>query len=1099
MTEFNILSISELFKLMLAHEKAGHYFGIPEEVFFKPTPNDAFVMNRYGQKLDTPVGVAAGPHTQLTQNIIASWLTGSRYIELKTVQVLDDLTISHPCIDMQDAGYNCEWSQELKIEDSYDQYLNAWIIIHILKDKFGWSETERGFIFNMSVGYNLEGIMSDKVQWFFNIMKNCSVEKEAKIKELAPLYPRIALLNIPDCISDNVTLSTMHGCPPDEIEKIAAYLISEKKLHTTVKFNPTILGAEKLRNILNKKLGWTTQVPDEAFGHDLKYNDAIPIIKNLTKLAEENNVDFSLKLTNTLESLNIRNVFPEHEKMNYMSGRALHPISINVAAMLQKEFNGSLDISFAGGADAFNIHEIISCGLKPVTVSSDVLRPGGYGRISQYMENLSSEFAKFNATSIDDYIIAKSDNKQQSVKEAALKNLLEYAKNVVESDNYRYEAAISPNIKSKRKLGWFDCIAAPCVHGCPTNQDIPDYLYYASKGLYSEALEVILKKNPFPAVLGMVCTHLCQAKCTRINYDDSLLIRDIKRFVMESSTVEPKLNPAPANGLKVAVIGAGPSGLSAAFFLVLEGFEVNVFESQNIGGGMVSEAIPAFRLKAEALQKDIDRIASLGVRFHWNHKIDSSEFENLRKTHNYIYLAVGAQKVRKLDIPGEDLEGVLNPLAFLASVKRGEKVNVGPKVAVIGGGNTAMDVARTAKRLVGSNGEVVVLYRRTRSEMPAGHEEVTELAIEGIKVEELVAPERINGENGKVKEIVFSRMKLEGLDNQGRPKPVKIDGSEVTMAFDTIIPAAGQIVDIDFVDTSLLKYDAATNKTSIPNVFIGGDAKRGASTVVYAVGDGRKVAENIIFSAKLTGHFKHQPVLKHRSEKEHLLMRSRRIKGVHPEDLTTDERTGFGQVLKPLTTAQASEESARCLFCDEYCNICVTVCPNRANFSYKVEPQEYKLEKLIRNEAGELIAVEDSNFVVKQGFQVVNIGDFCNECGNCKTFCPTEGAPWHDKPRVFLNINSFKKGKEGFFMNKIGDNKLVMIYKHEDEIRTLTKENDKYVYETSHLEVVLTGENFRVESCKSKVPCVNQVFLTFAAEMKIIMDNISCLYPDTLN
>jgi len=318
------------------------------------------------------------------------------------------------------------------------------------------------------------------------------------------------------------------------------------------------------------------------------------------------------------------------------------------------------------------------------------------------------------------------------------------------------------------------------------------------------------------------------------------------------------------------------------------------------------------------------------------------------------------------------------------------------------------------------------------------------------------------------------------------------------MAFNTIIPAAGQEVDVDFVNPALLKADKNNNKTGLPGVFIGGDAMRGASTVIHAVADGRKVAESIVFDAKLTGVFKHIAVPKHRGFAEHMLMRSRRVKGVHAAEADKVERMGFGVVVKPLNAAQAMEEAARCLFCDDFCNICVTVCPNRANFSYEVKPREYQLQKLVRGDNGEMVAVEDTAFVVKQGYQVLNIGDFCNECGNCNTFCPTEGAPWKDKPRVFLSIESFKKGEEGFYLNKAG-NRLVLIYKHGEEIRTLTKLNDKYIYETTHLEVTLNGETFRVEKCLSKVPCVNQVFLTFAAEMKMIMDNIDVLYPELLN
>ena len=244
--------IATLLRWILEEEKQGQIFGIRKELFFIPRETDPYRIRRYGQLLETPLGVAAGPHTQLSQNLIAAWLTGARYMELKTVQVLDELEVTKPCIDMTDEGYNCEWSQELKLEQSFDEYLNAWVVLHILKDKFGWGKPgEAGFIFNMSVGYNLEGILSPTVQRFLDKMADCSREKAQKIEDLAQFYPRVKELDIPDCMSDNITISTMHGCPPDEVEKIGHYFVTERKLNTTIKLNPTLLGPERLRGILN--------------------------------------------------------------------------------------------------------------------------------------------------------------------------------------------------------------------------------------------------------------------------------------------------------------------------------------------------------------------------------------------------------------------------------------------------------------------------------------------------------------------------------------------------------------------------------------------------------------------------------------------------------------------------------------------------------------------------------------------------------------------------------------------------------------------------------------------------------------------------------
>ena len=314
--KFSPCNIVKLLQWILSEEKQGQVFGIRKELFFVPRSDDVFRMTRYGQVLESPVGVAAGPHTQLSQNIISAWLTGARYMELKTVQTLDELEVTKPCIDMSDEGYNCEWSQELKLEQSFDEYLNAWIILHILKDRFEWGEADaRGFIFNMSVGYNLEGILNPNVQTFLDHMADCGEQKSAKIEALAEIYPRVKDLDIPDQISDNLTVSTMHGCPPEEIEKIGRYFIEERRLNTTIKLNPTLLGPEELRRILNEELGFDVDVPDEAFGHDLKYDAGVALIQSLLESASESGVEFNLKLTNTLETTNRDQNLPYTSKL----------------------------------------------------------------------------------------------------------------------------------------------------------------------------------------------------------------------------------------------------------------------------------------------------------------------------------------------------------------------------------------------------------------------------------------------------------------------------------------------------------------------------------------------------------------------------------------------------------------------------------------------------------------------------------------------------------------------------------------------------------------------------------------------------------------
>ncbi len=1083
---FEIISLRELLQIILNQfDKNNVIFGIPSELFFTPRKNDPFRTIRFGQLLETPIGVAAGPHTQLAQNLVAAWLTGARYLELKTVQTLDELKVAKPCIDMQDEGYNCEWSQELKIQQSFGQYLDAWILIHILHDKLGFAGDKPGIIFNMSAGYDLAGIMQENVRWFFDKMADASQELQQKLAEIEDVYPRVKKLNISPRITDNITLSTMHGCPPDEIEKIGEYLIREKGLHTTIKLNPTLLGKEKLYGIIESS-GFETQVPDAAFEHDLKYPEALQIISNLQKLARQKGVFFGLKLTNTLESLNHKEVFPSTEEMMYMSGRALHPISVNLARKLQNEFDGQLDISFSGGADAFNTPELLASGLSPVTVSSDILKPGGYGRLYQYVEQLQKSFAETGASSTEDFIARKSKLKNAGLSRQKLENLNRYADNTLVDNRYKKTGWRTPSIKTARPLGRFDCTHAPCVDTCPTNQDIPDYMYHTARGDFEKAFEVIMRTNPFPNTTGMVCDHLCQTKCTRMNYDSPVLIREIKRFVAEQAAKNGySVSPGTVPGdKKAAVIGAGPSGLSCAYFLAKAGFTVTVYEAKSRPGGMVSGAIPSFRLTSEAVDIDIHRLEARGVKMRFSTRVDTAMFERLRGENDYVYLAAGAQKALPFSVEGADAEGVLDPLDFLFRVKEGLSTDIGKNVAVIGGGNTAMDAARTAYRLMGNEGKVTIVYRRTKAQMPADQDEIKAVLEEGVEIMELVSPVRVRTYNGRVVSLSCARMKLGKKDAGGRPRPVEIPGSEFDMPFDTIIPAIGQVSAIDFTDTGKLKTKPGSYETALENVFIGGDALRGASTAINAIGDGRKAAVEIIKkSGLLTGNHE-KPQRNLLPLGTHMVNRATKKEPARVKETSLNDRKNFQLVTATLTREEAQKEAARCLLCDEVCNICTTVCPNLAFHAFETRPMHVALQKVTGNE-GVYEVTEAGGFKLEQKIQILHLADWCNQCGNCVTFCPSAGKPYRDKPHLYLKWESFEADKEGYFYEK--ENDLLWGFS-ENRKFTLTEEKERYLFEGSVFRIEIAKNDFRILAVEVREKDNFSISLQTAAEMRVVLD-----------
>ena len=983
--------------------------GIPRQNLQIPSPRLATRM--FGHTVAAPLGVAAGPHTQLAQNIVASWLCGARFIELKTVQILDEIEVSRPCIDSADETYNCEWSQELKLEESFREYLNAWVLLHALAHKLGLKDP--GTHFNMSIGYNLEGIQNPRVQAFIARMRDAGADLPAAIDQVAKVYPAVRDLQIPRELSNHITLSTMHGCPPAEIERIASYLITDLGVHTWVKLNPTLLGPERLRGLLNKTQGFEIDVPDAAFGHDPKFDDAMTMVKNLAKAAKGRANSFGLKLSNTLEVVNHRPVFPSNEKMMYMSGRALHPLTLTLAQLVDQELDGKVAISFCGGADARNFPDLVADGLSPVTVCTDLLKPGGYARLQQYLVNLDQAMDQAGADNLDAFVQATSGG------HGARFNLARHAVRVVGDDLYARRPR-PLEFKGTRTLGHFDCIAAPCMDGCPAHQNIPDYLWLVAHGRPAEAMDVILRTNPQPGITGSVCDHPCTERCVRNFYDAPLAIREIKRFAVEYGGAHPEVR-GPGNGIKVAIIGAGPAGLSAAYFLAKMGFEPEVFEAKDQLGGMVSGVIPGYRLSCDILAGDMERLRQLGVQFHFGQALGRDlTLESLRQSFPYVFLGVGAKQGKRLGIPGEDSEGVMDALEFLDKVQAGTPMDLGRRVLIIGGGNSAMDAARSARRLV-KDGAVTLVYRRTRAQMPADPAEVHDCIEEGIGLRDLLAPASVVAAGGKVTGLACTRMKLGERDASGRPRPVPVEGGEEILAADTIIPAISQEPVLDFLaglqverkKDGTLAVDSATREPSLAGLFAGGDVVHGPASVVRAIADGRAAAEAI---ARRHGvEIPAEPQLDKGNTASASMQKKARLHTGQKVPVTPlTERSRFNEVIQTFTPESAAQEAARCLDCDDVCSLCVTVCPNRANHAYPMAPFQLELPVLVQR-GGRLAQEGTQPFAVLQTVQTLNIADFCNECGNCATFCPTAGAPYQDKPRFWIDQEGYREAKGDAF------------------------------------------------------------------------------------
>ncbi len=742
-------------------------------------------------------------------------------------------------------------------------------------------------------------------------------ECKAVLKELFP--EESAYIDAIDPrVSRSVTVSTLHGCPPDEIERIASYLITEKHLHTFVKCNPTILGYETARRTLDS-MGYDYIVFDEHhFNEDLQWADAVPMFERLQALADSKGLEFGLKLSNTFPVDTTRGELPNEEM--YMSGRSLFPLTIEMCHRISRQFQGKMRISFAGGAEYFNCDKLFAAGIWPITVATTILKPGGYNRLLQMVEKVEHmTYKPFCGT--DTQAICEMSTASHT--------------------DVHHVKPIKPlsSRKSEKSVPWIDCFSAPCKGGCPIAQDIPEYLELVNKGLYGPALKLITEKNPLPFLTGTICAHRCQTKCSRNFYEESVHIRDAKLVAARNgySAVMATIRPTEKiSGKKAAIIGGGPTGIAAANFLARAGIAVTIFEREKELGGVPRHVIPSFRIANESIAKDIAMMEKYGVEVKCGAPAPSvAELKQQGYTH--ILFAVGAWKPGKLDIAGD----VAGAIQWMKGVKAGN-ISVAGNIAVIGGGNTAMDAARLAKRSGAKN--VTLVYRRTRKYMPADEHELALALADGVTFAELAAP--VKQADGV---LTCEKMVLGEADASGRRSPVG-SGEFFDIPCDLVISAVGEQVDDALMAANGIELDKKGRpafKTNIEGVYAAGDATRGPATVVEGIADAAAFAAEVI-GAPHTYEIPAQAYV------------------------TIADAAAKKGVLK--MAEYPCQEGQRCLQCKTLCENCVDSCPNRANVA---------------------IAMADGKH------QIVHVDKMCNECGNCTQFCPYASEPCHDKFTLF--------------------------------------------------------------------------------------------------
>lgn len=592
----------------------------------------------------------------------------------------------------------------------------------------------------------------------------------------------------------------------------------------------------------------------------------------------------------------------------------------------------------------------------------------------------------------------------------------------------------SPRVRQSRKIALEllmsdhtgDC-KGPCSLNCPAGTDCQGYVKLIAEGKYKEAVALVKDRVPLPASIGRVCPHPCETACRRQMVEEPISIAFLKSFAADIDLKsDDRFMPetAPATGKTVGIIGGGPAGLTAAYFLAVKGYKVTVYDAMPKMGGMLRYGIPQYRLPKEVLDMEIDSIAQLGVEMQNNIKIGKDiSFDDIKAKHDAILVAIGAWKSSAMGIDGEGLDGVYGGIDFLRGIALKNPANIGKRVAVVGGGNTAMDACRSAVRLGAE--EVYVVYRRTRNEMPAEKVEIEEAEEEGVIYKFLHNPAEIIGENGKVKAIKLQVMELGEPDAGGRRKPVPVEGKFETLEVDSVIMAIGQKIRIDgfealeLTNRGNIAADTATFRTSAEGVFAVGDAtNRGASIAIEAIGEAQKAAG--VIDSYLNGEtvgYKKPFVSERVITAEDLADRQKISRAKMPQRSAEERKHDFDEINLGFDEETARNEAKRCLECGchDYHDCKLIKYANQ----YDIEPLRFAGEKHNCQKEQKLVYIErDQNkcvlcnlcvricseevnkgilglvgrgftTVIKPEFKDASVSEFCKNCQKCVEFCPT--------------------------------------------------------------------------------------------------------------
>ncbi len=865
------LSFEKLMALLLEEYSAyGTVFGVKD--FYKAGRARLPI---FGARIENPVGPGAGPVTQTAQGIIASYFSGARFIELKTV-LPESKQGRKPYAVTDGCTYFSEHPSELQIGDAFSEYVKAWYAIKLLSTAFELGVPE-GFVFNMSVGGNLEDLKSDKMNAFIEGLKSAEYTKvwrecenwaRAHMDELDGI-DNTYISDISPNVSNSVTFVPERGLSANEIEQCGKYLIEEKRLHTFVRLDPSLLGYYTIRGILDINGYTDIEINKEKTEEGAAYEELKPALLRLQSAADALRLEFGVKVCGGLLTEDSENKPFSNSRL---AGRALFPIAFSLSEKIANDFGGGLRICFSGGADYYTATKLFNAGIWPITMVSEIIRPGGLTRLKQVAEDISKcDYAHFSG-------ILTSD-------------LPDIEKEVYSGGRYK-NTGLTKAKKAKGPIPYAYCFKSQCRAACPLGQDIPFITRLIKNGKSLDALRVIFERNPMPFTTETLCPHPCVDSCSRRFYECPLSINteNLKAAKNACFDLLDETELKSRAGEPIAVVGCGPAGLATACFLARQGANVTIFDKEQRPGGAVVKYVPKFRIDDADVEWDVTLIQALGIDIELGEEVTSIK-ELREKGFEKVVLAVGAGKQSQLKFAFGKNRPALEFLEKYKKEPEAVEEEIAGNIVVVGGGSTAVAAARCAKRLPMVD-RVTLVFDKPESEMTASPSEIVAMKKEGVFFEPNLVPSGVRGGN-----LLCHRSRLGEPDEKTGVRPVIDTGEKDKVPADIVINASGEECDSPLID----EIDA--------KVYLVGNANFGrTATMPEVIADAQRLAAKIA-----NCHYdRYMP------------------------DNETEDRSFIKKRGRLCEDCKKCAEGERCLECESVCEFCVESCPNRANISFEI-------------------------------------------------------------------------------------------------------------------------------------------------------------------